>query len=489
LKTTHATVWQDAKSVHLHAPTLTKSTAKSLALLIAAGLVSLLCQISPAAPLDQHSIVFLATLAGGVTLWIFNVFDEYIVALLLLVCWLFFQLTPAKIALSGFSDQSWFFVLGALGIGAAVSKCGILNRLASHVLSRANNNYRIMGYLIAAIGVALTPVLPRVMARIMVVAPVAKALSHRVGFTDRSSRSASLALSAYAGCTVLTFMFMTAGTYCLVGWSLMPPAARSEFGWGTWTLAALPAGVFTLLFMMAAINFLFSNKDFDDIEPRSLVAEATLASAGALRKDEWLCIVILSGALLGWLTKPLHGISEPAVALSALLLFLLTDVLDKNSFKNNVEWGFLLFFGVAYSIASMASHLKVDLWLIDLIHPFLAVVSFHPAVFLVFVLFLVYLLRLFLLPTPTVMLVMITLTPWAQRMGIHPGVLLLTILMGVEVWFMSYQHVAYALAYNYANGAAFSHAQGRKLMFLKFLASIIGLLISVPYWRYLGFVP
>jgi hypothetical protein len=106
-----------------------------------------------------------------------------------------------------------------------------------------------------------------------------------------------------------------------------------------------------------------------------------------------------------------------------------------------------------------------------------------------FVLFLVYLLRLFLLPTPVVMLVMITLTPSAQNIGIHPGVLLLTILMGVEAWFMPHQHVAYALTYRYTNGTAFSHSQGRQLMYFKLVASIIGLMISVPYWRYLGFIP
>jgi di/tricarboxylate transporter len=283
-------------------------------------------------------------------------------------------------------------------------------------------------------------------------------------------------------------MFMTAGTYCLVGWSLLPASARSEFGWGTWTLAALPAGIFTILSMLLAINFLFPEEKLDNIEVQLINAEPPLAGAGPLSREEWLCMVTLACTLLGWIAKPLHGISEPSIALAALLVFLVMGILDRNSFKNNVEWGFLVFFGVTYSLASIASHLKVDLWLMNLIYPLLSVVSFHPAVFLLFVLVLVYVIRLFILHTPTVMLVLISLTPWAQSIGIHPGVLLLTILMAAEAWFMSYQHVAYALTYGYTNGNAFSHLQGRKLMFFKLVVSVIGLLISIPYWKFLGFI-
>lgn len=488
LKAISTSLELDYKRRILSVPKLTKQHAKYLALLVAAAMVSLLWQISPAAPLDKRSVHFLATLAAGVALWISNVFDEYVVALLLLVGWLFLKLVPVKIALSGFSDESWFFVLGALGMGAAVSKSGLLNRLASRLLSRAQNNHRLLSYLVAGMGVVITPLLPRIMARIMVVEPVAKAISDRLGVKNRSSASASLALSAYAGCTVLTFMFMTAGTYCLVGWSLLPASARSEFGWGTWTLAALPAGIFTILFLLAAIHFLISKGEADDIKAQHLNTAVTLPSAGRLSREDVICIGILSCTLLGWLTKPIHGISEPAIALAALLLFSLTGVLDRNSFKNDLEWGFLVFFGVAYSLASIASHLKVDLWLMNLVHPLLSAVSFHPAAFLMFVLVLVYAVRLFLLPTPTVMLVLISLTPWAEGIGIHPGILLLTVLMGVEVWFMPYQHVAYALAYGYTSGNAFSHSQGRKLMFFKLIASVVGLLISIPYWKFLGFI-
>jgi hypothetical protein len=67
--------------------------------------------------------------------------------------------------------------------------------------------------------------------------------------------------------------------------------------------------------------------------------------------------------------------------------------------------------------------------------------------------------------------------PVADHIGIHPGVLLLTILMGAETWLLPHQYVAYLLAYKLTEGNAFSHAQGRKLIVAKFIASFIAVLV------------
>ena len=50
---------------------------------------------------------------------------------------------------------------------------------------------------------------------------------------------------------------------------------------------------------------------------------------------------------------------------------------------------------------------------------------------------LTYIMRFFLSKGTTVILLTLGLTSWAQDMGIHPGVLLLTILMAIECWFLT----------------------------------------------------
>jgi hypothetical protein len=53
------------------------------------------------------------------------------------------------------------------------------------------------------------------MARVLVIAPLAGAILSKLKHDPCSNASASLALSAYSGATLFTFMFMTGGTYVL----------------------------------------------------------------------------------------------------------------------------------------------------------------------------------------------------------------------------------------------------------------------------------
>jgi di/tricarboxylate transporter len=190
----------------------------------------------------------------------------------------------------------------------------------------------------------------------------------------------------------------------------------------------------------------------------------------------------------GWLTVPLHGINEAWIAVGALVIFLITGVLDKKSLKNHIDWGFLLFFGVIYSIADICLRFKIDDFMMGIIAPILSSFSYHPMVFLMVVTVIVYLVRLFLKKDSAVILLMLGLLPWAQGLGIHPGVLLVTVLLASEGWLLPYQDNSYQIAYYSVDGKAFSHTQARKLMIARFLSCFLIIAISVPYWKLLGFI-
>jgi hypothetical protein len=101
----------------------------------------------------------------------------------------------------------------------------------------------------------------------------------------------------------------------------------------------------------------------------------------------------------------------------------------------------------------------------------------------------VYFIRFFLGKTPTVILLStLGLSSWAQELGVHPGVLLITILMANESWFLLSQNDAYQIAFYSTDGNAFSHAQARKLMVVRCAANFLALGVSVPYWKLLGFI-
>jgi anion transporter len=440
-------------------------------------------------PLDEKGTQFLATLTAAVILWAFQLFDDYLVGLMLLLSWLVLNVVSSEIALSGFSKSSWFFAVGALGIGAAVNKSGVLHRIAMKSLRYLRPNCQLYNCIFAAFGLLITPLVPDVKARIVLVIPLARAISEKIGFRSASNGAAGMTLSAYSGASQMTFMFLTGSTYCLIGWSVLPESAKLEFDWLMWLLASLPSGIVFLAFLLISIFFFFplSQAEKTKIVPQ-IGTEPSQAADQCLGRGEWLTLAILSIILLGWVSKPLHAIGEPWIAFGGLLAFAATGTLDKKTLTNNVDWPVILFFGVVYGMGGICTHLKIDLWLANLLQPVFAVFSFHPLPFLIASLIVVYFIRFFLAKPPAVILAMLLFLPASSELGIHPGVLLITIISGVETWILPYQNPSYLLTYSSTEGKAFTHAQGRKLMLAKFVASFIAVAISVPYWKMLGLI-
>jgi hypothetical protein len=120
--------------------------------------------------------------------------------------------------------------------------------------------------------------------------------------------------------------------------------------------------------------------------------------------------------------------------------------------------------------------------------PILSAVSANPLSFLALVALMVYALSFFLRRQAAVMVVMLSLGQWAHNLGIHPGVFLVAVCMAVDSWFLPYQSDAYQITYYSTEEKAFSHAQARKLMIVKFFASFLAIAISIPCWRVLGFL-
>jgi anion transporter len=461
---------------------------KAVGLTLAIVIATVVWYLPPQAPLDEKGVHFLAIFLGIVALWAFEIFEEHVVAILLLLSWLILEIVPTRIALAGFSESSWFFALGVLGIGAAVTSTGLLYRVALQVLRVLPPRHKVYSFSLLTAGLFITPVFPENKGRIGIMAPLTQTISEALGYGARSNGSASLAFSNLVGFSQLTFTFLTGATYCLVGWSLLPANARANFGWITWFEAALPAALVTVLLFYFAIQICFPS---EDIKIRNLSGKTLLTQMeilGTLTSGEWISIGVIALAAFGWLGKPLHGISEAWVALGALAIFLVTGLLDRKGLRNNIDWGYLLFLGVVSAMDDVMRALGVDRWLSGFVAPVISAVSFSPLLFLFVVALMVYGLRFLLKKSACVVLILVTLIPMAQQVGIHPGVLLLTILIAIEAWFLPYQTDSYQIAYYSTDEKAFSHAQGRKLMIVKFLISFLSIAVSVPYWRMLGFI-
>jgi anion transporter len=460
---------------------------ESLCVLAALTMGSLVWHMPPLDGMTESGTHFLATMVVAVTLWVLDIFDEYIVGFMLLLAWVVLDIVPTKVALAGFAQNSWFFTVGALGIAAAIGKTALLQRLSARLLGWIPI-HRQKTYLFSLLGAGVLsgPLLPTGKARAAVAVPVSQAISDAAGFAPRSNGSAAISLAAFVGFSQMSFIFLTGGEHCLIGWNFLPPTLKAEFGWLSWFLVAFPAALCVVLFMLLAVQFLFP---LSPQEKKHLAAKAARPQthSGALTRNEWITLATLLLTVLGWLTTSLHGINEAWVALAALLVFLLTGVLDKKGFKNDLDWGLIMFFGVLNSMALVAEHTKVAAWFVSLSGPLLAQFA-APLPFLLVVCLLVSAVRFLLRKTPTAALLAVTVLPLSDIAGIHPGVVLVVAIMAGECFLLGYQDGPYQIAYGGAGGNAFSHQQARKVLAAKYLATFIAVAASIPYWRFLGLI-
>src|SRR5215831_6663357 len=113
-------------------------------------------------PAAQHAIAIAAFM---IILWATEAMDHALAGIIGVFLFWALRVTEFERAFSGFSNETTWFLLGAILIGAMVSKSGIAQRLAYTMLSRVGRSYS--GLLLAFIVVyfILTFLVPSGIAR------------------------------------------------------------------------------------------------------------------------------------------------------------------------------------------------------------------------------------------------------------------------------------------------------------------------------------
>ena len=441
----------------------------------------------PVGTLDARAMHFLATMVVAITLWVLDFAEEYIVGLVLLLAWALLGIAPTKLVLAGFSEDSWLFTIAALGIGIALGQTSLLRRLSLSLLHRIPiRRHKTYTFLLLTAGLSSGPLLPTGKARATLAVPVTQSINHAAGFGPRSNGAAAIALAGLMGFTQMSYVFLTGANQCLLAWSLLPQTIKADFGWLSWFLVALPSAVLITVFMGAAIHTLLplSTAERNDLAGKNL--QLNVDELGPISSRDWIAVSALLVTVAGWLTAQLHGINETWIALAGLLIFLLTGTLDADQFKRKLDWGLVIFIGVLNSMGALTAHLKVDRWLIEISKDSLERFHSGPYGFLIALFVLVSAARFLLRKPVCAALFPLVLIPLSDSVGIHPGVLVVVSCMIAECFILGYQDGPYQIAYAGDGDSPFSHSQARRILAAKYLATILAIFVSIPYWRMLG---
>lgn len=441
----------------------------------------------PPQGLTPQAMYALGIIVWAVINWIFEVAADYIIAMAMCTLWVLFKCVPFKVAFATFSDGTWWLLLAALGMGLAVSKSGLLKRISLLVMKifPATFNGQVLALISA--GTIISPLIPSMTAKAAIVAPISLGISNAMGYENKSRGAAGLFGAMFLGFILTGPMFISASFIGYVMKGLLPANVQVQFDWTTWFIAGLVWTIGVLVLTYVAIRLLYTPKEKDSL-PAGYAAKQ-LAELGPMTRNEKITATVLVLALLGWMTEPLHGVSATVVALICLLALLVLKVYDRSDFRSGMGWDNMIFIGGIINLGSALPALKIDKWISTMAGPMIAPVMSNMYVLVIVLALAIYAVRFILVSfTATTAIFTVLLMPFALQANINPWVTGFIVYCSTNIWIMFYQNSTFLTSY-YAAAEMVTHKQMKPLSYAYCAISVISLLLSIPFWQYIGLVP
>ncbi|HET7004594.1 MAG TPA: SLC13 family permease [Candidatus Binatia bacterium] len=452
--------------------------------LLGLGIGGYLWFANPDIGLEPSGTKLLGLITLTLIFWVFRTLPDYGVALVFAMAVILTKLESAPTVMGGFASTTWFMTLGVLGLGAAITGCGLFYRLSLHLVRLFPLSFHWQIMATGIMGVVVMALIPQQTARTVITSQMLINLSESLGYKTPSKASTGLFVASFLGLGQLGFLFLTGSTTSLIAWGLLPPDVREQFTWGYWFLAALPPTLVVIVIILAVTVLLYRPQTQSQISYK--MVQTQLDILGRMSHKEWISLIVLLCTVGGWLTAPYHGIDGAWIAILAFSVLVNTSILDWGMMRKGIDWELLIHMGVTLSLPTLMKQAKIDQWLIDVISPLILPFMESPVWFFIVIALLTYVLKLFFTSFLAVVTLCVALLPLSIDVGMNPWIVAMMILIASEVWFFPYQVDWHMLAFSTTDGKGFSYPLMCQINPVYAIAYIVALLFAIPYWRFLG---
>jgi DASS family divalent anion:Na+ symporter len=255
---------------------------------------------------------------------------------------------PATKVLSGFGNATVWLVFSAFLFSKAVTASGFGLRVAYMFIRRFGRNSLTLAYSLAASDVVLAPFVPSDTARgggIMfpITRSLAQAFQSEPGPTAGKLGS-FLVLVGFHSTYTASAMFLTGMAANPLIADFAQKIAGVHLTWMRWAIAASVPGLLTLFFMPQVI-YRLNPPEIKNTEFARELAGNELRKMGAMRRSEWILVIVMLAVMAGWVTSDWHGIPNAFVALAGISAILICGVLTWDDLLGEKRaWDALIWF-------------------------------------------------------------------------------------------------------------------------------------------------
>ena len=429
-------------------------------------------------PEGWHVILIILGAAVG---WLLEPVPDFVTTLLMAAAWGAMGLAPLASIFNGFVSSSWILGLGALTLAAAMVRSGLMFRASLAVLRWFPSGHQ--GQVVALLvgGLLITPLVPLAVGRVAAIAPFTRELARSMGYRDRSPGAASLAIAGVLGYCAFSSIFLTGLAMNFFVLDLIPDAQRQQATWLVWLERAVPTGLVFLVGSAVAL-LLWFRTGTGGISKRVQDQEHVL---GPLTSREMVTIAALAIMIIGFLTLPLFHLNPVWFGVGALALAIGGGGLSRDLFRRAIDWGFLIQFGILLGAGGVLHAHGVDNWiatrLLDLIGT-----GWQPTKLILLLAAFIFACRLLMPWIPATLLLSLALVPAAPRLGLDAWVVGFVVLVAANAWIHPSLSDYCRVTRDAAGEDLFGQRQALLAGVVLTVLTVLGLLVSMPYWRMLG---
>ena len=456
----------------------------------AAVLLGLAVGLCPAPDgLGQPAMWVLGLLAWAIVNWMTNAVPDFVCILVMCSAWVLLGIVPFPAAFASFSSATVWLLIAAMGISAAVSKSGLLARVALKVMSVAPPTFRGQSLALMGSGLLIGPFIPSTIVKVSIVGAMATDIGDKLGYEKRSEGMAGLWSSMYLGYNQLSQAFLSASFFAYIILGLLPPDVQAQFTWTFWLMASLPWLILSGAAGYFLIQFHYRPKHAPKVTREDIRAMAD--GLGPMNREEKLTLAVLLVCVVFWVLERALNVPAAITAIGGLCVLLSLGVIKAADFNQRISWNVICFMGGAINLANAITVTGIDKWLGAAFGgPMSALIS-HPALFVLTVGAAALAVRLIIVDMTTCYaLFIVVLSPFCLDAGMSPWVAAMCAYCVVYPYFTKYQNVNFLAAFNSAGGdEKLDHRQLVPFCLTFHLVSILALAASVPWWRMLGLIP
>jgi anion transporter len=434
-----------------------------------------------------HAVLMAILIAVG--LWIFGTtFIPLSIGSMVMLLILIISGLKYSTVFNGYTNRAIWILIPALFFGFALNVTGLGKRLAYWVIGLFKPSYLTLTVSWVVIGILLSALTPSITVRIAIVIPIAMATVEICRLQQGSDGASYVLLAAWSMVLIPGTGWLTGSLWGPIGLGLFDatPALKGIIDFGSWfRVMFLPFALLTMVFIVALYLLMKPQKElridrdafkkgFQGLGPVSFREKATLS--------------VLTTAFLLLLTGQLHHIPDVAICLGAFVLLAVFKVITVNDIGPAINWDLILFLGSIMGLGTIFHETGVDTFLSQSLNPIIKnmPVNHWPLLFLAYV----FLFLWRFIDVAQLNVTMPFLVPFLPMMeanfGIHPLIFFCLFLMCANSFFMSYQQPFVIVGESLAGKAGWTTGQLQKAGMIYFIACLVTLALSIPYWRVMG---